>query len=1580
MPAVNCSQESLPGLQRAIENMQERGMENDPRYHQLLAIARMNGIQNIPGLQGLPPGAPGMQPNMLGGLQPPNLYAAMNQQRTQGMMGNLPNQPAVNPAEHAFQMTQQQSQVQQQQIVQQVVQQQQQQQSSDSSQQNITNTNPVTNQPQQPTQQPPFFPDGNTQQAGQPNQSQTPTEVSQSTTSQQQAARGTAFSPEMIQQFRAQIMAYKLFSRNQPIPESITLAAMGRSLVPQQPQPPQPQPPPPATETTNLANTVRNPAAVGPPPPVSETENKENLPSKPDGTNVNHSVSDQNQAAVKNEVPVASQVQVPLVTSPIPKKIPSLNTPPKSRLAPVAKPTGIDPVEILKERENRIQARIVFRINALQNLPASIPEHIRTKALIELKALRLLHFQKQLRQEMVLSMRKDTTLETALNSKAYKRSKRQTLREARMTERLEKQQKLEVEKKKRQKHLEFINTLLQHARDFKDFHRGAQARIQKVNKIILNYHANSDREKRKEEERIERERLRMLMAEDEDGYRQLIDEKKDQRLHYLLTQTDEYITGIMALVTQHKKDLSLKKRAKNKKKHPDDPVEEELPRVDVINAETGIKLLGEEGPLAAELEDWLVTNPGFAVIPKSEEEEEEQDPEGNKVVEVIGDKTSGDTAGGDVAGDGKSVEKKKEFEEDEAGTSMDSRHYYAVAHSTLEIIKDQPAGLVGGTLKAYQIKGLEWMVSLYNNNLNGILADEMGLGKTIQTIALITYLVETKKMNGPFLIILPLSTMSNWVLEFEKWAPSIITLSYKGSPQQRRTTQLQIKAGKFNVVLTTYEYVMKDKSVLSKIKWKYMIVDEGHRMKNHHCKLTQTLNTHYAAPHRILLTGTPLQNRLPELWALLNFLLPSIFASSTTFENWFNAPFQMTGEKVELNEEETLLIIRRLHKVLRPFLLRRLKKEVESQLPDKVEFIVKCDMSALQRVIYKHMQQKGILLTDGSEKGDKKGKGGTKMLMNTIMQLRKICNHPFMYQHIEEAIADCLGYPGGIVSGPELYRVSGKFELLDKILKKLSSLNHRSLIFCQMTQCMTIMEDYLNWKQIPYLRLDGTTKADDRSELLKLFNAKDSPYMVFLLSTRAGGLGLNLQSADTVIIFDSDWNPHQDLQAQDRAHRIGQKNEVRVLRLMTVNTVEEHILAAAKYKLNVDSKVIQAGMFNQHSTNAERKQMLSQLLESESLEDEEESEIPDDETVNQMLARSEEEFEYYQKWDIEKKEKEAKDPQIAGKPRLITEAELPKWLLRESEEIEQMTNEEEEEKYFAVGGKKRQRKEVDYADNLTDKQWLKAIEDGSLEDIEEEIEEPTVGKKRKRKKKDDYDDDVEIGPNGKPKKGKGKRGRPTGYKIAKLEPIPVELSKKMKRLIAALSVFRNSDGRCLMDPFVQLPTRKELPDYYQVIKQPIDVRKIKERTSQHRYRDLNDMELDFMTMCRNAQQYNIEQSLIFQDSFALQSLFKEFRAKVEAGDLLGIPEPDDDSDKESTMSNLSKTGGSKKKSKKKSRVMQLQDSDDETNESVDYTSDASDYEDQMSVSSAVPSPAPSNSSKKKSTATTSSTFNAQPAN
>uniref|UniRef100_A0A8C7NPC5 SWI/SNF related BAF chromatin remodeling complex subunit ATPase 2 n=1 Tax=Oncorhynchus mykiss TaxID=8022 RepID=A0A8C7NPC5_ONCMY len=1292
----------------------------------------------------------------------------------------------------------------------------------------------------------------------------------------------SSFSPVQLQQLRAQILAYKILGRGQPLPENLQLAVQGkRSLptmqqqqqqqyskqVPKQPQstlnryskqvpkqvPRQPQSTPnryTRQPQSQGGDTPSNPQKLLAPPP-SGRPSPAPPQAPPPGPMSGPSITHQPQGQQPSPVITLQQKQ--------------------NRVTPIQKPQGLDPTEILQEREYRLQARIAHRIRELESLPGALPPDLRSKATVELKALRLLNFQRQLRQDVVQCMRRDTTLETALNSKAYKRSKRQTLREARMTEKLEKQQKMEQERKRRQKHQEYLNSILQHAKDFKDYHRSITAKMQKQNKAITTWHTNTEREQKKETERIEKERMRRLMAEDEEGYRKLIDQKKDKRLAYLLQQTDEYVANLTDLVYEHKaaQAANMKKKKKNGEGMsgigPDgEPIDEssqmsELP-VKVIQTETGKVLQGLDAPKSSQLEAWLEMNPGYEVAPRSDSEEsgsefeDEEVPgvssrpdsqsEEKKIIDPNSDEFPEKVTKHIIESAKQDVD--DEYTVPETELTIFQQSYYGVAHAIIERVDKQSSLLINGMLKHYQVQGLEWMVSLYNNNLNGILADEMGLGKTIQTIALITYLMEHKRLNGPYLIIVPLSTLSNWVYELDKWSPSVVKISYKGTPAMRRGLVAQLRSGKFNVLLTTYEYIIKDKQILAKIRWKYMIVDEGHRMKNHHCKLTQVLNTHYVAPRRLLLTGTPLQNKLPELWALLNFLLPTIFKSCNTFEQWFNAPFAMTGERVDLNEEETILIIRRLHKVLRPFLLRRLKKEVESQLPEKVEYVIKCDMSAIQRVLYRHMQGRGILLTDGSEK-DKKGKGGAKTLMNTIMQLKKICNHPYMFPHIEESFAEHLGFPNGVISGHELYRASGKFELLDRILPKLHVTNHRVLLFCQMTSLMTIMEDYFAYRNFLYLRLDGTTKSEDRAALLKKFNEKGSQYFVFLLSTRAGGLGLNLQAADTVVIFDSDWNPHQDLQAQDRAHRIGQKNEVRVLRLCTVNSVEEKILAAAKYKLNVDQKVIQAGMFDQKSSSHERRAFLQAILETEE-QNEEEDEVPDDETLNQMIARNEDEFELFMSMDLDRRREDARNPK--RKPRLMEEDELPSWIVKDDAEVERLTCEEEEEKIFGRGS--RRRGDVDYSDALTEKQWLRAVEDGNLEEMEEEIR---LKKSRKRRRRGEKDGGREEGG----EKAKKRRGRPPAEKLS---PNPPKLTKQMNAIIDTVINYRDRSNRQLSEVFVQLPSRKELPEYYELIRKPVDFKKIKERVRSHKFRSVSDLEKDVMLLCHNAQTFNLEGSQV----------------------------------------------------------------------------------------------------------------------
>ncbi|XP_056601144.1 probable global transcription activator SNF2L2 isoform X1 [Triplophysa dalaica] len=1340
----------------------------------------------------------------------------------------------------------------------------------------------------------------------------------------QQARGQSPFSPAQLQQLRAQILAYKILGRGQPLPENLQLALQGKRSLPTMQQ--QPVNSGPYNRPPGMPMPHGGPSTGPCPTPGMQTHNQSSCPKPwPEGQGAEtSSVPQKLPVPAPSGRPSPAPPLAPTATQTVPST--SLTSQPQiqlqpgpgqpsliiqlqqkqNRITPIQKPQGLDPVELLQEREYRLQARIVHRIQELENLPGSLPPDLRTKATVELKALRLLNFQRQLRLDVVACMRRDTTLETALNSKAYKRSKRQTLREARMTEKLEKQQKIEQERKRRQKHQEYLNSILQHAKDFKEYHRSISGKIQKLSKAIATWHTNTEREQKKETERIEKERMRRLMAEDEEGYRKLIDQKKDKRLAYLLQQTDEYVANLTELVYEHKAAQAAKEKKRKRKKKkkeagdaegmgsigPDgEPIDEssqmsELP-VKVIQTETGKVLQGTDAPKSSQLEAWLEMNPGYEVAPRSDSEEsgsefEEEDDE-DVVSRAESEEKKAINPNGDEVSENAAkhiIESAKQDVDDEysvpAGETS-SQSYYGVAHAVIERVENQSSLLINGTLKHYQVQGLEWMVSLYNNNLNGILADEMGLGKTIQTIALLTYLMENKRLNGPYLIIVPLSTLSNWVYELDKWSPSIVKISYKGTPSMRRSFVPQLRSGKFNVLLTTYEYIIKDKQILAKIRWKYMIVDEGHRMKNHHCKLTQVLNTHYVAPRRLLLTGTPLQNKLPELWALLNFLLPTIFKSCSTFEQWFNAPFAMTGERVDLNEEETILIIRRLHKVLRPFLLRRLKKEVESQLPEKVEYVIKCDMSAIQRVLYRHMQGKGILLTDGSEK-DKKGKGGAKTLMNTIMQLKKICNHPYMFQHIEESFAEHLGYPNGIINGPDLYRASGKFELLDRILPKLKATNHRVLLFCQMTSLMTIMEDYFAYRNFLYLRLDGTTKSEDRALLLKQFNEEGSQYFVFLLSTRAGGLGLNLQAADTVVIFDSDWNPHQDLQAQDRAHRIGQQNEVRVLRLCTVNSVEEKILAAAKYKLNVDQKVIQAGMFDQKSSSHERRAFLQAVLEHEE-QNEEEDEVPDDETLNQMIARSEEEFELFMRMDLDRRREDARNPK--RKPRLMEEDELPSWILKDDAEVERLTCEDEEDKIFGRGS--RHRRDVDYSDALTEKQWLRAIEDGNLEEIEEEIRLKKCKRRRRVDKDSSRREDGE--------KAKKRRGRPPAEKLS---PNPSKLTKQMNAIVDTVINYRDASGRQLSEVFVQLPSRKELPEYYELIRKPVDFKKIKERVRSHKHRSVSDLEKDVMLLCHNAQTYNLEGSQIYEDSIVLQSVFKSARQKIAKEESEDDTDDDDD--------------------------------------------------------------------------------------
>ncbi len=678
-----------------------------------------------------------------------------------------------------------------------------------------------------------------------------------------------------------------------------------------------------------------------------------------------------------------------------------------------------------------------------------------------------------------------------------------------------------------------------------------------------------------------------------------------------------------------------------------------------------------------------------------------------------------------------------------------------------------------------------------------------------------------------------------------------------------------------------------------------MIVDEGHRMKNASSKLSNTLTQYYQTRYRLILTGTPLQNNLTELWAILNFVLPTIFKSVKSFDEWFNTPFANTGgqDRMELSEEEQLLVIRRLHKVLRPFLLRRLKKDVEKDLPEKQQRVIKCKFSALQAKLYKQLvTHNRLTVSDG-----KGGKTSMRGLSNILMQLRKLCNHPFVFDEVEEQMNPGKG------SNDLLWRTAGKFELLDRVLPKFKATGHRVLMFFQMTAIMNIMEDFLRLRGLQYLRLDGSTKSDDRSELLKLFNAPDSPYFCFLLSTRAGGLGLNLQTADTVIIYDSDWNPHQDLQAQDRAHRIGQKNEVRILRLITSNSVEEKILEKAQYKLDMDGKVIQAGKFDNKSTNEERDALLRVMLETAEAADQlAEQEEMDDDDLNLILARSENEMELFKQMDADRDKNETRYGPNRKLPRLMGESELPELYLTDDnpvvEEIEEI-----------AGRGARNRTSVKYDDGLTEEQWLDAVDndDDTIEEAiarrEAKMARRQLNKDKKVRKSQGGDDSPEPSRESSEVPMPKKRGRKPNKDKRKAEEAaldePAPKRKRGRQSKAAASDTLSSGERSLLqkilnnayshlmdlevtvppepdddeeitraviDPFVKLPPKQLYADYYIIIKNPISMDVIKKKINKEEYQSLREFRDDIRTLCNNARTYNEDGSLLFSDANVIE--------------------------------------------------------------------------------------------------------------
>uniref|UniRef100_A0A8C0HMG8 Chromodomain-helicase-DNA-binding protein 7 n=1 Tax=Buteo japonicus TaxID=224669 RepID=A0A8C0HMG8_9AVES len=522
-------------------------------------------------------------------------------------------------------------------------------------------------------------------------------------------------------------------------------------------------------------------------------------------------------------------------------------------------------------------------------------------------------------------------------------------------------------------------------------------------------------------------------------------------------------------------------------------------------------------------------------------------------------------------------------------------------------------------LREYQLEGVNWLLFNWYNTRNCILADEMGLGKTIQSITFL-YEIYLKGIHGPFLVIAPLSTIPNWEREFRTWTELNVVV-YHGSQASRRTIQLYemyfkdpqgrvIKGSyKFHAIITTFEMILTDCPELRNIPWRCVVIDEAHRLKNRNCKLLEGLKM-MDLEHKVLLTGTPLQNTVEELFSLLHFLEPGRFPSETTFMQEFG----------DLKTEEQ---VQKLQAILKPMMLRRLKEDVEKNLAPKEETIIEVELTNIQKKYYRAILEKNFtFLSKGG------GQANVPNLLNTMMELRKCCNHPYLINGAEEKILEEFKETHNADS-PDfqlqaMIQAAGKLVLIDKLLPKLKAGGHRVLIFSQMVRCLDILEDYLIQRRYPYERIDGRVRGNLRQAAIDRFSRPDSDRFVFLLCTRAGGLGINLTAADTCIIFDSDWNPQNDLQAQARCHRIGQSKSVKIYRLITRNSYEREMFDKASLKLGLDKAVLQS-MSGRENVQQLSKKEIEDLLRKGAygalMDEEDEGSKFCEEDIDQILLR-----------------------------------------------------------------------------------------------------------------------------------------------------------------------------------------------------------------------------------------------------------------------------------------------------------------------------------------------------------------------
>ncbi|KAF9571443.1 hypothetical protein EC968_000538 [Mortierella alpina] len=563
-------------------------------------------------------------------------------------------------------------------------------------------------------------------------------------------------------------------------------------------------------------------------------------------------------------------------------------------------------------------------------------------------------------------------------------------------------------------------------------------------------------------------------------------------------------------------------------------------------------------------------------------------------------------------------------------------------------IRKQPRNMAPGfQLKGYQLLGINWLALLWRKKLSGILADEMGLGKTAQVIAFLAHLLETGEQ-GPFLVIVPSSTLSNWMREFEKFCPELDVRSYYGTQAEREEIRQELEEDpSYNVVVTTYNIATgnnDERKFLNRRQFKGVVLDEGHMLKNCTSARYKQLMS-IKTPFRLLLTGTPLQNNLEELLSLLIFILPKLFAEhEEVLRTMFKVKVDATSEKSTLLSQER--IVRARH-MIAPFVLRRKKIHVLKDLPKKIEQVIYCDLHPDQRVLYDRVMQssavqavldedvdldaEGVTIdlieldsldSKAKAKAVKKGPSAKSKKLtaktksdfaNVLMQLRKAADHPMLFRELytEDKIKqmakvitreiefcdsriDYIEEDMSVMTDFELHRLcrqyksinkfalpndpwmhAGKVKELEQLLPKLINEDKsRVLIFSQFTMVLDILESILKTMAFKYLRLDGQTKVEDRQSLIDSFN-DDESHKIFLLSTKAGGFGINLTGANVVIMYDLDFNPHNDKQAEDRAHRVGQTREVQVIKLISKGTIEEQIYQLANLKLKLDQHVSQ---------------------------------------------------------------------------------------------------------------------------------------------------------------------------------------------------------------------------------------------------------------------------------------------------------------------------------------------------------------------------------------------------------------------